>query len=145
MLVRIQRGSPVPISRQIDAQVRAQILSGKLRPGDQLPSVRQLASELAINVNTVFRVYGRLSADGLIELRHGNGTFVSQRRKSAVDAQLGKRRREFSQELDALVRRAILLGITVNELPAWLTESIERVQKDTSFVDSNGEDVESAT
>jgi|KBSSwiStaDraftv2_1062776.scaffolds.fasta_scaffold2293118_1 GntR family transcriptional regulator len=136
MIVRIVRGSPVPISRQIDAQVRAQILAGKLRPGDQLPSVRLLASELAINVNTVARVYGRLSADGLIELRHGNGTFVTQRRKSAVDAQLGRRRREFSQELDALVRRALMLGIAVDELPVWLAESTERIQKDVAFVDS---------
>jgi len=145
MLVRIQRGSPVPISRQIDAQIRAQILAGTLRPGDQLPSVRQLASELAINVNTVFRVYGRLSADGLIELRHGNGTFVTQRRKSTVDAQLGRRRREFSQELDALVRRALMLGISVEELPTWLAESIERVQKDTSAHDSNSHDLETSS
>jgi GntR family transcriptional regulator len=144
MFVRILRGSPVPISRQIDAQIRAQILAGKLRPGDQLPSVRQLASELAINVNTVARVYGRLSTDGLIELRHGNGTFVTQRRKSSVDAQLGRRRREFSQELDALVRRALMLGIAIDELPACLAESTERVQKDTSFVDSYSSDSETS-
>jgi GntR family transcriptional regulator len=145
MFVRIQRGSPTPISRQIDAQIRAQILAGKLRPGDQLPSVRQLASELSVNVNTVFRVYGRLSADGLIDLRHGNGTFVTKRPKSAVDSQLGRRRREFSQELDAMVRRAIMLGIGVDELPSWLTESIERIQKDASFVDSNAQDLEKSS
>ncbi len=137
MFVRILRGSPVPISRQIDAQIRAQILAGKLQPGNQLPSVRQLASELAINVNTVARVYGRLSADGLIELRHGNGTFVSQRRKAAVDAQLDRRRREFSQELDSLVRRALMLGIAADELPKWLAEATKRVQKDASFIDSS--------
>lgn len=142
MLIRIQRGSPVPISRQVDSQIRALILAGKLKPGDQLPSVRQLAGELAINVNTVFRVYGRLSADGLIELRHGNGTFVTQRRKSAVDAQLGRRRREFSQELDALVRRALMLGIPAKELPTWLTESIERVQQDASTLDSTSHSLE---
>jgi GntR family transcriptional regulator len=142
MLVRIQRGSPVPISRQIDAQIRARILAGRLKPGDQLPSVRQLAAELGINVNTVFRVYGRLSADGLIELRHGNGTFVTHRRKSAVDAQLGRRRREFSQELDALVRRALLLGVAADELPDWLAQSIERVQKDVSLVEPSSPNTE---
>lgn len=144
MLIRIQRGSPTPISRQIDAQIRALILAGKLKPGDQLPSVRQLATELAINVNTVFRVYGRLSADGLIELRHGNGTFVSQRRKSAVDAQLVRRKREFAQELDALVRRALMLGIPAEELPTWLTESIERVQQDASSLESKSRDLETS-
>ena len=142
MLIRIQRGSPVPISRQIDAQIRAQILAGRLRPGTQLPSVRQLAGELAINVNTVFRVYGRLSADGLIELRHGNGTFVTQHRKSAVNAQLVRRRREFSQELDALVRRALMLGVPADELPTWLAESIERVQQDSSLAESMTQDLE---
>ncbi len=130
MFVRIQRGTSVPISRQIDNQIRAQIVAGALPAGYQLPSVRQLARELAVNVNTVFRVYGRLSADGLIELRHGDGTYVSQRRKSAVTAQLAQRRREFSLDLDALVRRALMLGIAAADLPQWLSESIERMEQD---------------
>ena len=86
----------MPISRQIDAQIRAQILAGSLRAEDQLPSVRGLARELAVNVNTVFRVYERLAADGLIELRHGDGTYVAPRRKGAGTAQLARRRREFA-------------------------------------------------
>ncbi|HTU27591.1 MAG TPA: GntR family transcriptional regulator [Pirellulales bacterium] len=130
MHIRIQRGSSVPISRQIDAQVRAQILSGVLRAEDQLPSVRQLARELAVNVNTVFRVYERLAADGLIELRHGDGTYVAPRRKGAAGAQLARRRREFGAELDALVRRALMLGVAAEELPRWLAESLERVQRE---------------
>jgi GntR family transcriptional regulator len=136
MFVRIQRGTSVPISRQIDAQIRAQIVAGALPAGHQLPSVRQLARELAVNVNTVFRVYGRLSSDGLIELRHGDGTYVSQRRKSAVTAQLTKRRHEFAQELDALVRRALMLGISAAELPDCLSESVQRVQQDVSFAEA---------
>jgi GntR family transcriptional regulator len=131
MFIRVQRGSPVPISRQIDAQIRAQILSGTLAAGGQLPSVRQLARELAVNVNTVFRVYERLAADGLIELKHGDGTYVSQRRKGAATAQLAKRRREFGAELDALVRRALMLGVAADELPRWLAESLARVRKET--------------
>lgn len=117
MFIRIQRGSSVPISRQIDAQVRAQILAGSLRSGEQLPSVRQLARDLAVNVNTVFRVYERLSADGLVELRHGDGTYVAERRKSADSAQLAERRREFALELDALIRRALMLGVAAADLP----------------------------
>jgi GntR family transcriptional regulator len=143
MHIRVQRGSPVPISRQIDAQIRAQILAGSLRPEQQLPSVRQLARELAVNVNTVFRVYERLSADGLIELRHGDGTYVAQRRKGAGTAQLTKRRREFSAELDALVRRALMLGVAAEDLPKWLSESLERVLQDTSTADPIAQDTES--
>jgi len=136
MFVRIQRGTSVPISRQIDSQIRAQIVAGALPVGHQLPSVRELARELAINVNTVFRVYGRLSADGLIELRHGEGTYVAQRRKSAVTAQLTKRRQEFEQDLDTLIRRGLLLGIAASELPRCLSESVKRIQQDVTFAEA---------
>lgn len=135
MLLRIQRGSAVPVSRQIDAQIRAQILAGSLQPGDQLPSVRQLARELAVNVNTVLRVYERLSAEGFVDLRHGDGTYVAERPEGAASSQLADRRREFLLELDALVRRGLMLGVTAAELPQRLAESIERVQQDASPID----------
>ena len=53
--------------------------SGGVRPGDRLPSVRELARELAVNQNTVLRVYERLCGEGLLEMRHGQGTFVTGR------------------------------------------------------------------
>ena len=65
MFLRIERGSSVPISRQLVEQVRALCLSGRLAPGEQLPSVRQLARELGINQNTVLRVYEKLTREGL--------------------------------------------------------------------------------
>jgi len=136
MFIRVQRGSSVPLSRQIDAQIRAQILAGSLRPEDQLPSVRQLAQELAVNVNTVVRVYERLSAEGFIELRHGDGTYVAQRPEGADSSQLAQRRREFLLELDALVRRGLMLGVAASELPTILAESIQRVEQDASSVNS---------
>lgn len=137
MFVRIQRGTSVPISRQIDAQIRSQIVAGSLPVGHQLPSVRELARELAVNVNTVFRVYGRLSADGLIELRHGEGTFVARRRKSAINSQLTQRRGELAQDLDALVRRALMLGVSPDDLEQWLAASVDRVQQDASLADAD--------
>ena len=57
-------------------QIRVQCLAGLLEPGQCLPSVRQLAKELVVNVNTVVRVYECLAAEGLVEMRHGEGTFV---------------------------------------------------------------------
>lgn len=131
MFLRIQRGSATPISRQIDAQIREQILSGVLAADEQLPSVRQLARQLAVNVNTVFRVYERLAADGLIDLRHGDGTYVAPRRKSAVHTQLARRREEFALELDALVRRGLLLGLKPRELVQALEQAIARAKVDT--------------
>jgi GntR family transcriptional regulator len=138
MLIRIQRGSAVPISRQIDAQIRAQILSGSLRPEDQLPSVRQLARDLAVNVNTVARVYERLGAEKIIELRHGDGTYVAARPHRAVSSELAEGRREFSRELDALARRGLMLGLSAAELREQWTESIERVSLDASLTDTVG-------
>lgn len=131
MLIQVRRGSSVPLSRQIDAQIRAQILSSALKPGEQLPSVRQLARELAVNVNTVLRVYERLAADGFIELRHGDGTYVAPRPIHADAEQLAHRRGELCLELDALVRRALMLGLSPDELPGWLAESLKRVQADS--------------
>jgi GntR family transcriptional regulator len=138
MLIRIQRGSPVPISRQIDAQIRAQILAGSLRPEDQLPSVRQLARDLAVNVNTVARVYERLGAEKIIELRHGDGTYVASRPHRALSSELAEGRREFSRELDALTRRGLMLGLSAPELLEQWTESIERVSQDESLTDTVG-------
>lgn len=130
MLVRIQRGSSVPISRQIESQLRAGILSGTMRPDEQLPSVRQLARQLAVNVNTVVRVYDRLSAEKLIELRHGEGTYVASRSKRAVRSELTARRQELARELDVLVRRALMLGVTAAELSQQVAEAVRSAQRD---------------
>lgn len=139
MFIRIQRGSATPVSRQIDAQIRAQILAGTLAADEQLPSVRQLARELAVNVNTVFRVYERLAADGLVELRHGDGTYVAPRRKRSDTAQLAQRKREFQLELDALVQRALMLGIPARELSKLLSESIARATAEAAASASQSE------
>jgi GntR family transcriptional regulator len=65
MFLRIEKGSAVPISRQIAEQIATLCASGSLQPGDRLPSVRELARELAVNQNTILRVYERLVGEGL--------------------------------------------------------------------------------
>src|SRR5690349_17232608 len=77
MFIRLETTSGVPITRQIADQIRAQIDTGSLARGDKLPSVRGLAVDLAVNQNTVLRVYERLTAEGLLEMRHGDGTYVA--------------------------------------------------------------------
>jgi GntR family transcriptional regulator len=67
----------VPIYLQLMEQVKHAIETGALRPGDQLPGIRPLAEELVINANTVAKVYRELEHEGVIELRHGAGAFVS--------------------------------------------------------------------
>lgn len=69
--------NPVPLYQQIVDQVKARILSGDLRPGDPLPSIRQLAEDLLASVITTRRAYSELEAEGLIITRTGLGTFVA--------------------------------------------------------------------
>jgi len=123
MFVHIERGSSVPISRQIAEQLRSQCLSGTLLAGDKLPSVRELAQQLAVNVNTVFRIYERLAAEGLIELRHGDGTYVCPRSQQG-DSQLETQRAKFGLEFDALIQQGVMLGFTANELRTRLTSAL---------------------
>ena len=77
MLLRPNPSSGVPIYLQLMEQVKHGIETGALRPGEQLPGIRPLAEELVINPNTVAKAYRELEHEGVIELRHGAGAFVS--------------------------------------------------------------------
>ena len=87
MLLRPNPSSGVPIYLQLMEQVKHNIETGALRPGEQLPGIRPLAEELVINPNTVAKAYRELEHEGVIELRHGAGAFVSAngRAKKATD------------------------------------------------------------
>ena len=76
-LFRVDRESELPVGIQVAWRLRAMISSGKLAPGDRLPPVRQLAQDAGVNPNTARAIYGRLEAEGLVESRHGLGTFVA--------------------------------------------------------------------
>jgi len=78
MLFRPNPSLGVPIYLQLMDQVKHAIETGALRPGEQLPGIRPLAEELVINPNTVAKAYRELEHEGIIELRHGAGAFVSR-------------------------------------------------------------------
>jgi GntR family transcriptional regulator len=88
MLLRPNPSSGVPIYLQLMEQVKHGIETGALRPGEQLPGIRPLAEELVINPNTVAKAYRELEHEGIVEIRHGAGAFVSAtaRAKKATDA-----------------------------------------------------------
>lgn len=75
-IVAIDPGDATPIYAQLERAIRASIATGRLGPGDQLPTVRQLAVDLRINANTVARVYAELERADVIETRRGVGSFV---------------------------------------------------------------------
>ena len=76
-MIRIDPESRVPLYAQIIEQIKAQIAAGQLTPDDQLPTIRQLATDLRINFNTVVRAYRELEREELISTRRGRGTFVA--------------------------------------------------------------------
>jgi GntR family transcriptional regulator len=124
MFLRIEKGSAVPISRQIADQIATLCASESLRPGERLPSVRELARELAVNQNTILRVYERLSGEGLLDMRHGQGTFVATRKASH---DLAAHRGRLIDELRQIARQALGLGLSTDELHELLAEAANGV------------------
>ena len=110
---RLDLASGVPVYRQIIDQVRGGIASGSLAAGYQLPTVRQLAVDLAINPNTVLRAYRELELGGLLETHQGTGTFISQQKLKRGDAE---RDRQLSQIVSDFIARAGAAGFTVEDL-----------------------------
>jgi GntR family transcriptional regulator len=74
----VDTADPTPLYAQIERTIRSAIATGRLRVGDQLPTVRQLAVDLRVNANTVAKVYGELERAGVVETRRGVGTFVRE-------------------------------------------------------------------
>ena len=121
MLLRIEKGSSVPISRQIAEQIATLCSSGKLRVGERLPSVRELARELAVNQNTVLRVYDRLAREGLLDIRQGQGTFVAEGARSGG---LPAHRARLVEELRQVARQAVALGLSPDDVHQLLSEAL---------------------
>jgi GntR family transcriptional regulator len=121
MFIRLQTSSGVPITRQIGDQIRTLIASGTLQPGERLPSVRELAKELTVNQNTVLRVYERLTFEGLLERRHGDGTYVADR---VPRGQMEAQRAALRDEISRLTEKARALGIGKEELRRMLDEAM---------------------
>jgi GntR family transcriptional regulator len=117
-LLNIDARDATPIYAQLERGIRAAIATGRLGPGDQLPTVRQLAVELRVNANTVARVYAELERAGILETKRGVGSFVAATPARAHPA------REHDRRVRAFVTRlladAATVGITVNQLMATL-------------------------
>jgi GntR family transcriptional regulator len=112
--------SGVPVYRQIIDQVMGGLAANALVGGDQLPTVRQLAVDLAINPNTVIRAYRELEIRGVLETQQGTGTFISHQQKGQRDG--AERQRRLSRLLGEFAARAGSEGFTVEELIEQLQE-----------------------
>ena len=113
MLFRPNPSSGVPIYLQLMEQVKHAVETGAIRAGDQLPGIRPLAEELVINPNTVAKAYRELEHEGVIELRHGAGAFVSG---SARAKKLTDKVRAAQTVVAAAVERLRARGVTDDEI-----------------------------
>ena len=105
--------SGVPFYRQIIDQVRSAIASGRLEPGQRLPTVRQLAVDLSINPNTVSRAYTELELTGLVETQMGSGTFVGHQEVNQDDVE---KQRMLDQICQELLSRGSTYGFSLEEI-----------------------------
>ena len=116
----------VPVYRQLIDQVRTGIASGSLSAGDQLPTVRQLAVDLAINPNTVMRAYRELELGGLLETHQGTGTFISNKKPEKKSLE---RDRQLTQMVNDFAARAGAAGFTLEEVIHRLRELMPQAQR----------------
>jgi GntR family transcriptional regulator len=116
---RLDNGSGVPVYRQLIDQVQAGIATGILSVGYQIPTVRQVAVDLAINPNTVMRAYRELEIRGVLDTQQGTGTFIAARSPQIED---DGRTRRLDQLIDEFVARAGAGGFTLVEVLEALKE-----------------------
>lgn len=111
--------SGVPVYRQIIDQIASGAATGALAPGDQLPTVRQLAVDLSINPNTVIRAYRELEIRGMLETQQGTGTFISQK---LPERDHPERERRLAQLVTEFMARVGSEGFTAEEAIDQLQE-----------------------
>lgn len=125
MWLRIDPRSAEPVFEQIAFQVKQAVAEGALAEGDRLPSVRELAKELAINPNTVVRALESLERDGVILRRQGAGCFVAERRSDLAERE---RRRRLDQLVNRAVTEAFHLGYDGDALRAAVDRRIAALE-----------------
>jgi GntR family transcriptional regulator len=118
--------SGVPVYRQVMDQIRYYLASGALRPGDQLPSIRELARSLSVNPTTVVKAYSELEHAQVIENRHGKGAFVREPAKAIGDHERDRLLRSLLQRVAV---ESLQLGASPSLAGRVLREEMEKIQK----------------
>jgi GntR family transcriptional regulator len=128
MLIQVDYNSGEPISHQVVSQIKWLVVSGKLQPGEKLPSIRELAKELRINPTTVTRIYSELSSDGVITLRQGQGAFVSTQSVQLPKAEI---RRRVGRLAQSMLVEGLRLGLKRAEIDKVIDDEFRRIRGNT--------------
>lgn len=121
----ISQADPRPLYLQVIEQIQRRVAVGDLPPGTELPSIRQLASELQVSVITIKRAYLELERDGIITTRQGKGSVVADR----PDLQSNIQVRELQTHLARAADLALLLGLSPTQLQQRLAEAVEQAHR----------------
>ena len=124
----IDTASRQPIYRQLSQQIREAVARGRLKPGERIPSVRELSRRMVVNPNTIARVYTELEREGLLVTRPGLGVFVAPR---GSELSLKVRRERISLLLEECLTEAVLLGFTAAEIRKLFEERLSRFEWST--------------
>jgi GntR family transcriptional regulator len=122
MQFKIDPSRGTAIFQQLIQRIKEHIASGRLKPGDRLPAVREMALSLLINPNTVQKAYGELASDGLIYSHKGKGMFIAEASSKLRDEE---RQRRVEGMVDGLITEAILLGFSREDISRILDERLE--------------------
>lgn len=125
MFIVVDENDVRPIYRQVADGIRALIAGGELREGAQLPTVRQLASDLGVNLNTIATAYRELQSEGLITVRHGSGAVVASSRS------LERTEEELRKPLRTALTQLVLAGMARSEIMGMVAEELRALLKGT--------------
>ena len=123
MELQVDPTSRMPIYRQLGRQLREAAARGQVRPGERLPSVRELSRRLVVNPNTIARVYTELEREGLLNTRPGLGVFVAQP-KAELTKKVRKQRLE--ELLDHFLTEAVHLGFSASEVVSLVSQRVSQ-------------------
>jgi GntR family transcriptional regulator len=134
MQFRIDNASDRPVYQQIIGQIKRDIALGRLIKDEKLPTVRQLARQLAINPNTIAKAYRQLEQEGIIVTKAGAGAFVAN-----LDSNLSKavRKKLLSEELERIAVEAYHMQIDKETLSGWFNNAIEKFNLPTKKGQTN--------
>ena len=137
MNLEIDFRSGIPIYLQVVERIKERIASGRLKPGDQLPTVRSMALELRVNFNTIARAYRILDEVGIISTQQGRGTYILEMPPPEVAENLRQ------QSLEALTQRyisdVVRLGSSPNEIARMIQEQVAKSKETGSLIEPETE------
>ena len=125
MQLNVTTGDGVPIYLQIANQVKYQVASGRLAAGDEIPPIRVLAHQLLVNPNTVARAYLELEREGVVQKRHGSGTYISD---TGSPLARKERMKIIAERVDALLAEARHMEVEPQELLRLIRERSQSIQ-----------------